>query len=226
MIRNLALWASLAAACIATSGCAHMVVKPPAQAGPKVVPVVLMSNGWHTQLALPAADISGRLAVFKQDFPAAHWLAFGWGERTFFMTPHPSLGDTVRAIFPAPSALLVTGMVMPSELGEDDLRVYISRAGLAHLSRYLWRYVSTSPDGAPQRLGPGPQPMSAFYASSGTYDVLHTCNTWSAAALYAAGVPIRYEGVYFARQVTDEVRDLERTRRTDRVVGTATPVGD
>ncbi|MGH8110705.1 MAG: DUF2459 domain-containing protein [Rhodanobacteraceae bacterium] len=225
MVRNLMLWVLLAAAAVATSGCARMTVQPPERPGAKVLPVLLMSNGWHTQLALPAADVSGHLAVFRHAFPAARWLAFGWGERTFFMTPHPNLGDTLRAIFPAPSALLVSGLVQAPELGQDVLRVYVSHEGLAHLSQYLWGYVGTSPQGAPRQLGAGPQPMSAFYASSGTYDVFHTCNTWSAAALRAAGVPIRYKGVYFAAQVTDQVRRLEHARRADHGV-TAVAAGE
>jgi hypothetical protein len=45
------------------------------------------------------------------------------------------------------------------------------------------------------RIAPGPYPESAFYASSGTYSLDYTCNTWTATALKAAGLPIQASGV-------------------------------
>ncbi|MFP6560573.1 DUF2459 domain-containing protein [Paraburkholderia sp. B3] len=40
----------------------------------------------------------------------------------------------------------------------------------------------------PQRLADGPYPGSLYFAARGTYDALHTCNTWTARALRSAGL--------------------------------------
>ena len=54
----------------------------------------------------------------------------------------------------------------------------------------------------------GPFPQSFFYASTKTYDLTHTCNTWTAAALRVAGLPVSEAGIVFAGQVLDQVRPL------------------
>jgi hypothetical protein len=59
--------------------------------------------------------------------------------------------------------------------------------------------------GMPRRLGPGPDPQSVFYAATGTYDLSHTCNTWTAEALRAAGAPVSAAGVVFAGQLLDQL---------------------
>jgi hypothetical protein len=60
-------------------------------------------------------------------------------------------------------------------------------------------------------VGDGPYPGSAFYASKQTYFGLFTCNTWTAEALWAGGVPVTTQAVLFADQVTGQVRWRART---------------
>ena len=43
-------------------------------------------------------------------------------------------------------------------------------------------------------------------AATGSYDLSHTCNTWTAEALHAAGVPMTAAGVVFAGQLLDQLR--------------------
>lgn len=192
---------------LALSACASTTVKPYAGAAPKTEIIYVIATGWHTEVALPADRITGGLRIFKQDFGGARWLAFGWGERSFFMAAHPGIGEALRAVFPATSVLLVTGLAQPPQPSADVVPLRVSAGGLAQLSRYIWSYVSIPPNGgAPQPLAPGPVPGSAFYASAGTYDLFHTCNTWTAEALHVAGVDISAGGVVFASQLMDRVR--------------------
>jgi Protein of unknown function (DUF2459) len=39
------------------------------------------------------------------------------------------------------------------------------------------RHLAKDAEGAPRRIGVGPYPGSVFYASTGIFDVTHTCNT-------------------------------------------------
>ncbi|HEX7382091.1 MAG TPA: DUF2459 domain-containing protein [Nevskiaceae bacterium] len=209
------LWTSLMIAALATvSGCASSAVESPhAMPAPQAasVTVFVLSNGFHSQLVLPSVALSGPLTAFREEFPTARWLAFGWGERSFFMAPHPGIGTALRAMFPAASALLVTGLThAPTPgAGEQALPLRVSRVGLQGISAYLWSYVKASTQGVPLRLADGPQPDSTFYASTGTYDLFHTCNTWTAAALHAGGLPIRSGGVITAGQLTRRVAQLD-----------------
>src|SRR6202049_3983278 len=68
------------------------------------------------------------------------------------------------------------------------------------------RHLAKDADGAPRRIGVGPYPGSVFYASTGIFDVTHTCNTWTAEALRAAGVPVSSVGVVYSSQLLDQLR--------------------
>lgn len=209
----IACGALIAGALAVLGACAHrgpeapLVVSPPAAAS---VTLYVLSNGFHSQLVLPSADLRGPLAAFQADFPSARWLAFGWGERRFFMAPHPGIGTALRAVFPAASALLVTGLAQAPTpgAGERVLPLRVSQTGLRRISDYLWSCVKVSAQGVPRRLASGPQPDSAFYASTGTYDLFHTCNTWTAAALRAGGIPVR-GGVITAGQLERRIARLQ-----------------
>ena len=76
---------------------------------------------------------------------------------------------------------------------------------MQRLSQFLWDYLVSEGNGTPRRIGTGPYPQSAFYASTGTYNLGHTCNTWTAEALQVAGLPVSPAGVVFAGQVLDQL---------------------
>ena len=97
--------------------------------------------------------------------------------------------------------------------------VHVSREGIQRLSQFLWDYLAIDEGGPPRRIGTGPHPQSIFYASAGTYDLGHTCNTWTAEALRVTGLPVSATGVVFAAQVLDQLPPLlegarEHTERT------------
>lgn len=172
----------------------------------------VISNGWHTEIALPARALTGPLEVVRNAFPEARYFAFGWGERAFYMSPDPTWTEALRALLPARAALLVLGLGMAPPhafvAGIHVAALPVSPSGLSTLAGFVWRSFKTTRSGSLQRLGPGPYPSSAFYAASGTYDGAHTCNTWTARALQTAGLPVRSQGVVFAGQVMRQLRAI------------------
>jgi uncharacterized protein DUF2459 len=80
-----------------------------------------------------------------------------------------------------------------------------SREGIQRLSEFLWGYLVNEKKGILERVGTGPYPQSVFYASAGTYNLSHTCNTWTAEALRVAGLPVNAAGVVFAGQVLGQL---------------------
>jgi uncharacterized protein (TIGR02117 family) len=179
--------------------------EPPAEG----VAAYVIAGGWHTEIALPIHAIQGPLRALTPDFSGAQFLAFGWGERNYYMARAPTIGDAMRALLPGPAVLLVTPLYRPpreSRSGAQVFEVGLSTAGLGRLSNHLWAAFETSGDGTPRRLAPGPDPGSAFYVATGTYSATYTCNTWTAESLRAGGLPVTPEGVVLASHVTDQLR--------------------
>jgi hypothetical protein len=84
----------------------------------------------------------------------------------------------------------------------------MSREGLDRLAAFLWDYLEKNPQLVPHRVGDGPYPGSTFYASTGTYSLSNTCNTWTAEALRIGGLPVSASGVVFAHQVVAQVQEI------------------
>jgi uncharacterized protein (TIGR02117 family) len=180
---------------------------PNAATGTAVVYVI--GRGWHTDIGLPAREITGPLAKLEQGFPGVQYLVLGFGDRHYLLTRDKTFGDMLLALLPGRGAMLVTALRAPPQAAFGTAHVvalHITQIGLERLTAFLWASVETGPDGNPVPLGDGPYPGSTYYASAATYDVAYTCNTWTADALRAAGLPVRADGVLFAGQVMDRAR--------------------
>lgn len=202
--------------CALLGGCAQM----PAHTGPPPssfealganrlpLEIGIPVAGWHTGLVLPAEEL-GPLRPLMRREPQARYVSFGWGNRRFYMATRPRSGDAVAALFRSPSALFVQPGGAPADLLASDAHIHwacVTREQLWRLDRYIEKSLSR-PD-RPVDLGAGPLPGSRFYASTGHYSALHTCNTWTAAGLQYAGLPVRASGVLFASQVDRRIRAL------------------
>lgn len=183
--------------------------EPAASSVPAVSSVDVIAAGWHTEINLSAVDVSGPLAVLLPAFPGGGELVFGWGLREYYMAAPPGSGNLMSALLPGPAVMLVIPVRSSLEetfAGAEIFPLGVSAAGLDRLCAFLWAALEKGPDGRPRPLGPGPYPGSLFYASGETYSLGRTCNTFTAEALEAAGLPVRAEGVVTAHQLTDQLR--------------------
>jgi hypothetical protein len=145
-----------------------------------------------------------------QTHSRAKYLSFGWGNRRFYMAAHPGSGDALAALFRSPSVLFVQRASAPADLLGPQAQIHWLCADREELWR-VDRYIQASlvrPGGKPVDLGRGPLPESRFYASIGHYSAAHTCNTWTAAALQYARLPVRARGVILAGQVAGRLGAL------------------
>jgi uncharacterized protein (TIGR02117 family) len=175
---------------------------------PRTEAIYVISGGWHTELALPLEAITGSLAALKPEFPTARYLVFGWGAHDYYMAQNPGIGDLLRAVASGPAVMLVIPLQISPEMFFGASNVFGLPAppeGIQRLSQFLWNYLDKEKTGAPKRIGVGPYPQSVFYASTGTYNLGHTCNTWTADALRIAGLPVSATGVVFAGQVLEQL---------------------
>jgi uncharacterized protein (TIGR02117 family) len=191
-------------------------VKPYAGSAPSTGVVYVISGGWHTELGLPVEALSGPLAALNRDFPIARYLVFGWGAHDYYMAKNPGIGDLLRATAPGPAVMLVIPLQISPEAFFGASNVFILPAppeGIQRLSQFLSDYLDKNKTEAPNRIGVGPYPQSVFYASTGTYNIGHTCNTWTAEALRVAGLPVNAAGVVFAGQVLDQLPPILKAAR-------------
>jgi uncharacterized protein (TIGR02117 family) len=186
-------------------------VKPYAGPAPSHEAIYVISGGWHTEVGLPVEALGGSLRALKRDFPSARYLIFGWGARDYYMAQDFGLGDLLRAAVPGPAVMLVIPLEISPEAFFGASNVFLLHAppnGTQRLSQFLWEYLVIEENGTPVRIGTGPYPQSVFYASTGTYNLGHTCNTWTAEALRAAGLPVNAAGVVFTGQVLDQLPSI------------------
>jgi len=158
------------------------------------------NNGIHVDLVLPAS--AAGIDLYRLVPPgdvgnpdqAAGWVAFGWGQREFYLeTPRWSdlkVRNATRAVFGGPALMHVEhlGRPQPSSrtrpLRLDD-RAY--RRLVAAVARGFQR----GEDGRPVPLpGSGYGSADVFYEADGRYDALRTSNQWTADVLASAGVKV------------------------------------
>jgi hypothetical protein len=129
---------------------------------------------------------------------------FGYGKKTFLTAPPDTISEYLLGPLPGPAVIEVTGVgtnpvdaYPPGEI----LVVRLPPGGARALSDFLWRDIARDAVGRPRLVGPGPFPGSLFYAAVTGYSLAHTCNTWAADALRAAGLKLDAGGVVFSGQV-------------------------
>ena len=165
----------------------------------------VLDRGWHTELALRADAITGGLALFRELFPGARTLLFGFGKRTFMVAPARGLSEWIAGPFPGEGLMQVIGWsVAPDgDAARPAVGLAVPDAGFDALCRFVWRSFARDADGRPLLIGAKAE--SVFYASPHGYALDYTCNRWTAEALAAAGLPVRGQGVVL---VADVLRQL------------------
>ena len=186
-------------------GCAAL---PPVPNGEARLYVV--GRGWHTDIGLPVDEVHGPLASLEQGFPGVRFLVFGFGERQFYMAHEEGSAEMLGALFPSPSAILMTALSAPPTVAFADYQVVelrLPQSGIDRIAARIWDGLEKAPDGTARRLADGPYPGSVFFAGAETYDAFHTCNTWTALVLRDAGVPVNTH-VLLADQVMQQVERI------------------
>jgi len=170
----------------------------------------VLDSGWHTGLILSRAELEQPLASLLRRLPHSQYFAFGWGNRKFYIAPHPTLAMDITALFPSRGVVLVDACkVAPRACFSSEVRlrsVSVTSDGINRLDDYLAYSLQKDAQGKFEPVAPGPDLDSEFFASGLSYDAFHTCNTWTAEALHVAGLPVSYHGVIFADQVWGQLK--------------------
>ena len=182
------------------AGCARPMAA--ACTGQRDGPVAwVVDQGWHTEIALRAATLPAPLAPLRATFPGAETLAFGFGKRGYVLAEAGEVAELLLGPLPGPGVIQVKGLRLgpPAAWPGRVLAVPLDDAGMAALADYIRDSI------VPETVGLSLQ-GSLFLAASRGYSLGFTCNTWTAAALRRAGLPVDPAGVVLAGAVLAQLR--------------------
>jgi len=175
----------------------------------------VIDRGWHTEIGVPADELQGPLAWFRTVYPGARVVIFGYGKRTFILSPARGLAEYVLGPFPGPAVVQTMGIkVTPLEAwgAHDVVALPITAKGVNALNAAIAADLPTGRDGHPTLVAKKFGGASLFYVARSAYGPVHTCNSWSASLLKAAGLDVSDWPIAFAGQVMGQARALSGAR--------------
>jgi uncharacterized protein (TIGR02117 family) len=163
------------------------------------VDVCLRSNGIHADYVFPArhAALDWRERHPAGDFPrmarAYEYIAFGWGDRAFYLeTPtwaDLKPGTALRAMTGLGRAAMHVEYMDRPHPGERVACTRVSDEQYRSLARYVQSSFTPDARGVPMRIdAPGYGATDAFYEAKGAYSLFVTCNEWVRRGLSESGI--------------------------------------
>jgi uncharacterized protein (TIGR02117 family) len=186
--------------------------------------VYVARRGWHIDVGMATADLLPPLKSVAADLPAAHYLFFGFGDKHYLMAKNHAAPVLLSALWPGAGIILTTGIEGKPDAGfgaDHVVELRVSEDQARALQAFIWASMMQQGDSV-SVYSSGPYEDSAYYLATPKYSALHTCNTWAAEALRAAGLRVRPGGVIFAGQLWSQVRRLKRSESAD-LSGSALP---
>jgi uncharacterized protein (TIGR02117 family) len=162
---------------------------------PTGVRIYVIDNGIHTDLVLPvAAEGIGWSDLVRPDHlgdprrAATSHLAFGWGDRDFYLNT-PTWWDLnpariARAMAGVGDTVVHVSHIPEPQPGPRARAIVLRPEEYRRLAAFIR---GTFSQGAPVR---GYGAADAFYVARGGYDLANTCNAWTGTALRASGVRV------------------------------------
>jgi uncharacterized protein (TIGR02117 family) len=162
---------------------------------PKKYQALILSNGVHTDMVLP---VKNELIDWRKIFPTKNtrgkkvhsgWIAFGWGDKGFYLNT-PTWGDlTVSTAFKAVSGLSSTALHVTyrDTVNVDSvncIKLKLTKKEFLNLKKFIQNSYQKNQSKSihiPTNAVYGDD--DAFYEATGTYHLFNTCNTWTNEAL-------------------------------------------
>jgi hypothetical protein len=224
--------ASLLSACASTgpSGAGSSTSGPPATGSTAVhsaledfppgaafssTTVYVARRRWHMDVGFAAKDIRGPLVGVLGQFPGASYVFFGFGDRHYLLSKDQGAPALLAALWPGPGLILVTALENAPRQAfgvEDVIDLQLTPDESRAIQAFIWRSLSRHTDETVEPYAPGPYPGSTYFAAVPRYSGLHTCITWAAEALRAAGLPVRTRLTLVAGQLWRQIRSIAGRR--------------
>lgn len=163
------------------------------------IPAYIISNGVHTDIVVP---VKTQYYNWSNEIPAsntigkdstAKWLAFGWGDKGFYLQT-PTWSDLKFSVaFKAACGLSSSAMhcsyIKKIKETENCKKLTLSKAQYLRLVNFINKRLQKDDNQKNKLIITTAQYGSndAFYEANGAYNLFYTCNTWTNEALKACG---------------------------------------
>ncbi|MFN8416482.1 MAG: TIGR02117 family protein [Cytophagaceae bacterium] len=174
----------------------HIPYNTDFKATPNGTPVFLKSNGVHTDFIVPIKTPLMDWNEFIPNIPPqSNYIAFGWGDKGFYLNT-PTWDDlTFSTAFKAASGLSTTAMHIdfsyntPKESATCQ-GTTLSDAEYLKLCDYIKNSFDKNEQGELTSIPFDPRYYSgAFYDAKGTYSIFKSCNSWVNKGCKQTGIP-------------------------------------
>lgn len=163
----------------------------------KPIEIFILSNGVHTDIVVPIKnefkDWSNeiRFQQTKSKDSLVNYLAFGWGDKGFYLnTPEWSdlkASTAFNAAFGLSSSAMHTTFYKKMNENASCKKIKISSQEYQKLITYISESFKLDSDQNVQWIsGNSYGNRDAFYEANGSYNLFFTCNTWANNALKTA----------------------------------------
>lgn len=169
-------------------------------------------RGWHIDIGVAAADLSPPLNQAAAPLPDSKYVFFGFADKHYLLAKNHSGPVLLSALFPGAGIMLTTGLNnSPAQAfgATHVIELSVSPDQARDLQSFIWQSLRTRDDVLTVYRA-GPYAGSVYFLATQKYSAFHTCNTWGAEALRAAGFPVHSAGIIFAGQLWRRARRLQR----------------
>jgi uncharacterized protein (TIGR02117 family) len=208
------LWRAAIIAMVGLWGCATSPSAPPdTEPRDRFRRFFVVDHGWHTGLVIAMDDLMRQVPALAEVFADAPFVDIGWGDEDFYFADEPNVGHSLQAIlWPTATVLHVAAVsedprVYFADVDAEVIEVTVSEEDYLGFLAFVASSFARSPTGEVESLGPGLYGVSRFYRATGSYHAFYTCNTWTAEAVAASGVPVSSNLALTADTVMDRLRE-------------------
>ncbi len=164
------------------------------------VTIYLTSSAVHADIIVPKKTATvdwqtafGNTLVYGAISNASH-LAFGWGDRGFFLQTETwddlKLSVGLKALFLPSQSSMHVSFIRPEQY-VDKVAVTITQKQYQKLSNFIDRSFEKGADGEYVQIqGYAYWNNDAFFNAQGQYHLFNTCNSWVGRALRESGVRV------------------------------------
>lgn len=192
------------------------VVEPKPSSSQAVIGQVFVTNhGWHTGIVVPSNIITAQVPDLAERFKDTPFIEIGWGDKGFYQSAEVTTGLTLRAMFWSSGSVIHAVAVADSPacfFPESSVtEIGLTKEQLDALTEFLVRSFKRNEQKQLIPLKSGIYGDSQFYAAEGRYQLLNTCNKWTAKALVSAGIDIQSTFKLTANSVMATLKDRTNT---------------
>jgi uncharacterized protein (TIGR02117 family) len=148
--------------------------------------IFVASNGIHLDIILPVKNVEPELIQKLDVLPGTLFIAFGWGDKEFYIkTPEWSdltIPVAFRALFlKSETAMHVTYLPYSVQSGK---KIHLCATQLNKLNAYIENSFTKNEQGNLQKMDfEGYSRYDDFYDAKGSFSLFRTCNVWVNVAL-------------------------------------------